>query len=72
MHWKHKSGLEHFARASALTFSFQRSVSEKTWKIFVRNGWIEPTEDSQEEWRQRPYRITDSGRAALAKALCAR
>ncbi len=69
MHWRHKKGLERFAVADRpLAFHSTPGVGEATWKTFIHNGWLEPVENSQGAWWQRPHRLTDAGRVALHEA----
>lgn len=69
MHWRHKNGLEYFARAKRpLTFHQIPRLGEATWKAFIEKGWIEPVEGSEGKWWQRPHRLTDAGVIALDEA----
>ncbi len=68
MNWRHKVGLERFAGAvRPLTFHDTPGVGEASWKAFREKGWIEPSDDSNRKWWQRPHRLA-AGRAALAEA----
>ena len=68
MNWRHKRGLQRFARAvRSLDYYATPGIGEATWRALLENGWIEPVETTP-GWRRRPYRLTEAGRAALQAA----
>ena len=67
MNWRHKMGLEHFARSGrSLTVHNTPNLGVALWKALIAKGWIAPTDvESSLRWWQRPHKITNLGSAAL-------